>query len=72
MAGKLSVVEVGSCTVSQDQLKMQSTMWVFEICPLGPTSLSDVYPDQDGISCQVRSAVISLPSHQRDLRIYKY
>ncbi len=33
MVGELSVVEVVSCTVSQDQLRTQSTMYVLEICP---------------------------------------
>jgi hypothetical protein len=33
MAGGLLVVEVGSCTVSQDRLRKQSTMYVLEICP---------------------------------------
>jgi len=42
MVDELSVVEVGSCTVSQDHLRMQSTMYVLEICPLSSTSLKGI------------------------------
>ena len=55
-AGKLSVVEVGSCIASQDLLRMQLTMCVLEICLQSSNSQKE-HPDQHGISRQVRSPV---------------
>ena len=42
MAGELSVAEVGSCTVSQVLLRMQSTMYVFEFSAKSDVAEEDV------------------------------
>jgi hypothetical protein len=56
MADEPSVVEAGSCIASQDLLKMQLTTCVLEIC-FRTRFHEENYPDQHGISRQVRPPV---------------